>query len=236
MNMRSRASASTRTKVAIASAVLLGLLGGIAIYRSLLAPTGHSEKPPSADAPGTDAPRATVRDPPRSGPTVNPSTAPRATNDVSASRSTPAHSPDPARSRLDDPSTAVELHNPPRRPGPFGIRGIPSGPLAPGLSAVLDLVLTNPNAFSITVRSLTVRVRSIRAPSADPGHACSNLDFSVSQFSGRGLRLRPASKTSLGRLGIARARWPRVTMPDRAVNQDGCKGASLTLDYRGVGR
>jgi hypothetical protein len=138
--------------------------------------------------------------------------------------------------RSDDRSTAVELRNPPPRRGLFGISGIPSGPLAPGLSAVLDLVLVNPNAFPITVRSLTVRVRTISAPRADPGHSCNSQDFTVAQFSGGGLRVHATSTTSLARLGVARARWPRVSMPDRAVNQDGCKGASLTLDYRGVSR
>jgi hypothetical protein len=238
MSMRSRPSASKRTKVAIALAALLGLLGGIAIYRSQSAAPGKSAAP-LADTPGAGDGRAGVPDASRAAPAVRTTIVPRAANGANganASVTTPTLSSKGDRSRSDDPSTRVELVSSPPRRGLFGISGIPSGQLAPGLSAVLDLVLINPNAFPITVRNLSVRVRTISAPRADPGHSCSSRDFTVAQFSGGGLRLRRASTTSLGRLGVARARWPRVGMPDRAVNQDGCKGASLTLDYRGVGR
>jgi hypothetical protein len=235
MSMRSRPSASKRTKVAIALVALLGLLGGIAIYRSQSAAPGKSAAP-LADTPGAGDGRAGVRDASRAAPAVRRTIVPRAANGADASVTTPTLSSKGDRSRSDDPSTRVELVSSPPRRGLFGISGIPSGQLAPGLSAVLDLVLINPNAFPITVQNLSVRVRTISAPRADPGHSCSSRDFTVAQFSGGGLRLRRASTTSLGRLGVARARWPRVGMPDRAVNQDGCKGASLTLDYRGVSR
>jgi hypothetical protein len=236
MNRRSRPRASKRTKVAIALAALLGLLGGIAIYRSQLAAPGKPAVPPSARTPGTGDGRPSVPDASRAAPAVSTTLAPRAANDARFSATTLTRSSVPVRLRSDDRSTVVELRNPSPRRGLLGISGIPSGPLAPGRAAVLDLVLVNPNAFPITVRSLSVRVRKISAPRADPGHSCSSRDFTVAQFAGGGLRVHATSTTSLARLGVARARWPRVSMPDRAVNQDGCKGASLTLDYRGVSR
>lgn len=227
MSRRPRLSAGKRTKVAIAVAALVGLLGGIAIYRSQLAPPAQ---PPVADTPGAGE----TRSPAAAGRAERPPLA-GIGSDASVT-TTPRRSSESVGVRSREPSTTVESHNRPPRRGPFGIRAIPSGPLAPGLSASLDLVLTNPNAFAITVRGLTVRVKSVSAPRADPGHSCGTRDFTVTQFSGGGLPLRAASTTSLGRMGIARARWPRLAMPDLAVNQDGCKGASLTLDYRGVSR
>jgi hypothetical protein len=161
---------------------------------------------------------------------------PLAGTPTSASLTTVRLTSEPARPRSDEPSPAVELLNAPPRRGLVRISGIPSGRLTPGLSAFLDLVLTNPNAFPVTVRSLIVQVQTISAPRANLALPCSAQDFTVAQFSGGGLRLRAASTTSLGHLGVAQTLWPRVSMADRTVDQDGCKGASLTLDYRGVGR
>jgi hypothetical protein len=191
----------------IALATLVALLGGIAIHHSQSPPSAQSVTPPGAGTPGTGASVTTV--------TLTSGS---------------------VRSRSDEPSTAVELRNAPARRGLLRISGIPSGRLAPGLSAFLDLVLTNPNAFPITVRRLMVRVRTISAPRGSLALSCSSRDFTVAQFSGGGLRLRAASTTSLGHLGVAQALWPRVSMPNRTLDQDGCKGASLTLDYRGVAR
>lgn len=141
--------------------------------------------------------------------------------------------------RLDyrrEPSEPSELRVSRARSRLFRIGGRLSGQLAPGVSVPLDLVLSNPHAYPVFVMSLTVRVRRIRAPRADAGHRCTVRDFAVARFSGRPFKLRPASSARLKRLGIARWRWPRVRMRDRPVNQDGCKGASLRLEYRGTGR
>jgi hypothetical protein len=46
----------------------------------------------------------------------------------------------------------------------------------------------------------------------------------------------PGSSTmTLAQLGVAATRWPQMRFPDRSVNQDGCKGATLTLAYAGSG-
>jgi hypothetical protein len=207
---------------------LVGLLGAVAVDRSQrAAPAASPHAPGAVQTPSSahSAPSAAAPGPPA---------APRAASVVVPSATTPPRTS--GRSRPGTPSPAVELLVPPRAHGRFGIRGIVSGELAPGLSAPVDLVLTNPNPFAITVGRLTARVRSIRAPGADPAHPCTARDFTVAQFSGSAWRISPASKSSLSRLGVAQDRWPRVSMPDRRVNQDGCKDASLTLDIRGAGR
>ncbi len=106
--------------------------------------------------------------------------------------------------------------------------------LAPGASVPLDLGLTNRHGGPVEVARLTVGVARVRSVQADAAHPCTVGDFGVIQFSGAyGFRL-PASRTrTLAALGIPAARWPRVTMLDRPVNQDGCKRASLTLTFTG---
>jgi hypothetical protein len=116
----------------------------------------------------------------------------------------------------------------------FMIRGTAAGLLAPGVGAPIDLRLTNPHRFAISVRRITVSIGSVRAPQATPARPCSRADFSVVQASrvaGKGV---PAARTrSLSALRIPRDSWPRVAMIDRTVNQDGCKRASVTLRYSG---
>jgi hypothetical protein len=40
---------------------------------------------------------------------------------------------------------------------------------------------------------------------------------------------------TLAKLGVAATRWPQMRSPNRSVNQDGCKAATLTLVYAGSG-
>ena len=45
----------------------------------------------------------------------------------------------------------------------------------------------------------------------------------------------PANSTkSLSDLGLAKAKWPTVSMLETNANQDGCKGAKLTFAFTGV--
>jgi hypothetical protein len=77
-------------------------------------------------------------------------------------------------------------------------------------------------------------VSNVTAPGQDAAHPCTAEDFSVQQFSGPyGFQLPESSNNTLASLGIPESQWPRVAMVDRPVNQDGCKGASLTLDFAG---
>ena len=118
----------------------------------------------------------------------------------------------------------------------FTIKGDAARLISPGVMAPLDLSLTNPNNVSMSVAGLIVTVQRVSAPNADAAHPCTVGDFTVNQVS-RGLKVTVAARgtSALSSLGVARASLPAVGMLKRSVNQDGCKGASLTLGYAASG-
>lgn len=114
----------------------------------------------------------------------------------------------------------------------FSITGSPDGPLSPGTARAVDLTFSNPHADAITVTSLSVSVTATDRPTACPV----SPNFTVTQFGPpyTGLVLPARGRTSLSALGIAEARWPRVAMVETGRNQDGCRGAALTLSFTGT--
>jgi hypothetical protein len=119
---------------------------------------------------------------------------------------------------------------------PFTIVGNATEPISPGASAPLDLKLTNSHESPLSVTDLAVRVQKVSAPNADDAHPCAIADFTVGQAS-RSIKISVAAgaTSTLSSLGFPRATWPHVGMLERSVNQDGCKGASLTLAYTASG-
>ncbi len=119
---------------------------------------------------------------------------------------------------------------------PFTISG-DVGDLQPGVLRALDLRLTNPNPLTLTVTLLTVSLERVSAPNATPSLPCTLADFALQQLSGRyPLAVPAASSTSLGALGLPSAEWPQVAIIDRTTNQDGCRGATVTLGYAAAAR
>jgi hypothetical protein len=118
----------------------------------------------------------------------------------------------------------------------FTIGGSLSGLFYPGLSQPLNLSLTNPNSFDLSITNLTVSVQVVSAPNANATHPCSAADYTVQQFSAYPIRLLTSRTRTLSELGYTSAQWPQVTMLDTTSNQDGCKGASLKLTYTGTAR
>ena len=114
----------------------------------------------------------------------------------------------------------------------FGITGDATG-LAPGTGVPLDLRLTNPDRSAIDVTGVRVTIREVvRAPGATM--PCTVADYRLTQYSGRyPLTVPGHSSRSMSALGVPVPARPRLTMIDRPVNQDGCKGARLVLDYTG---
>ena len=49
------------------------------------------------------------------------------------------------------------------------------------------------------------------------------------------LTLPPGRTSSLSDLSLPSGQWPQVGLLNTSVNQDGCKGATLTLDFTGSG-
>jgi hypothetical protein len=118
-------------------------------------------------------------------------------------------------------------------PANFTISGTVSGQLYPGAPAKpLNLTLSNPNSSSLTVTSLAVSPQSVSAPAATSVHPCTVSDFGGTAYSGSGFTLPPGTNT-LQQLGVPQAQWPTVSMPDTHLNQDGCKGATVTFSYQG---
>jgi hypothetical protein len=119
---------------------------------------------------------------------------------------------------------------------PVRIDGNVVEPISPGLMVPLDLTFTNPHDAAISITDLTVAVHDVDAPNSTDTHTCPIGDFTVDQApSDLRVTLAARATNSLSGLGLPSATWPRMGMLNRPVNQDGCKGASLTLAYTASG-
>lgn len=117
---------------------------------------------------------------------------------------------------------------------PFTISGSVTG-LAPGVSQPLNLTLSNPNKKPLSVTNLGVSITQVTR-AAGATLPCGTADYAVTQYAGGYPLIIPANGTvSLAGLGVPSPARPQVTMLDRPLNQDGCKGARLTLAYTGAG-
>jgi len=125
---------------------------------------------------------------------------------------------------------------------PYTIAGSITTPLYPGgAPSPINLSFLNPNpgnggsgAIGVQVSSLTATVSAVSAPSATSELPCTVSDFAVTQFSGTYPFVIPQGKSSLRSLGFAQGTWPAVRLVDRPVNQNGCRGATLTIAYSGA--
>jgi len=118
----------------------------------------------------------------------------------------------------------------------FRIGGDAIVPLAPGTAAAIDVKVSNPYHDPLRVTRLRVWVHAVQAPNADEDHPCSRRDFAVRQVAPSfAVTVAGRATRSLSRLGVPQRSWPHLRMVDRRTNQDGCKGAALTLLYRGSG-
>ncbi len=133
-----------------------------------------------------------------------------------------------------DPSWASrvpQLH----RGAKVRVTGAAQGQLRPGASAPVALSLRNPNSHRIQMRRVRVKITGIVAPQADAAHPCTKADYAVRQMPRQTLRLPARRSVDLAALGLPVASWPQLTMLNRPVNQDGCKGAQLTLRFKARG-
>lgn len=119
----------------------------------------------------------------------------------------------------------------------FVITGDLTQPIVPGSITPLDLTFNNPHQAAMTVVSIEVSIGSVSAPNATASLPCTLDDFTVEQVRTNLEFVVAANSTvSLDDLSIPVESWPAVGMLNKASNQDGCKGASLTLAYTAVGR
>jgi hypothetical protein len=113
------------------------------------------------------------------------------------------------------------------------ISGTTKRELRPGASSRINLEFANKGSEAVILRHVRITITGIKAPQADTDHPCAGADFRVVPMRAETFLLPGDGLTSLASLGVPASQWPRITMLNRPVNQDGCKGARLTLDYVG---
>lgn len=124
-----------------------------------------------------------------------------------------------------------------RRSLTFTISGAASRLLEPGLASTIELEFHNPYTFPMLVSKVRVSVHSVTAPNADASHPCTYADFRILQSSRTFHVTIPGSSiSSLGQLQVPRGSWPAVAMVNSDTNQDGCKEATVALDFAGQGK
>ncbi|MCO4238046.1 hypothetical protein [Pseudarthrobacter raffinosi] len=119
----------------------------------------------------------------------------------------------------------------------FSISGNLGEPLTPGAKIALNLSFSNPNNKSLALSSLSVTIAGITRTRAAvaAGLPCTTADYAVTNYSGAYPLTVPVGSKSLQELNQDSAQWPQIAMLDTALNQDGCKGATLQLSYSGAG-
>jgi hypothetical protein len=123
-----------------------------------------------------------------------------------------------------------------RRTVAFDLSGHATEAISPGVSAPIDLTLTNPHPVALTVNGLRVTIVIVSAPNAAGSLPCSAGDFEIVQADrGLSIVIEAGGTTSLGDSTLPAEAWPRVGMRNLSANQDGCKGALLTLEYSAKG-
>jgi hypothetical protein len=115
------------------------------------------------------------------------------------------------------------------------VAGAAQGQLRPGTSAPVALTFQNPNSHRVRMMKVRVRIVKIVAPNADAAHPCTTADYSVRQMPRALLRVPARRSMDLVAMGLPTEAWPRLTMLNRPLNQDGCKGAQLTLRFKARG-
>jgi hypothetical protein len=120
----------------------------------------------------------------------------------------------------------------------FTLTGELTTVISPGVYAPLDLSITNPNEHDLAVTDIVVTVDSVVAPRATDELPCTVEDFDVKQVSSRlEVPVEAGITATLAELGVPSTGLPQVGMLLLdSRNQDGCKGASLTLAFTAVGR
>jgi hypothetical protein len=116
------------------------------------------------------------------------------------------------------------------------VTGEAQGQLRPGNSAPVLLRFQNPNKHKVQMGRVRVKIAGIVAPNADAAHPCTTADFAIRQMARKTVVRLPARRsTDLAAVHVPMSAWPTLTMLDRPLNQDGCKGAELRLKFKARG-
>ena len=124
-----------------------------------------------------------------------------------------------------------------RGDGKFTVAGGVTQPMSPGIDVPIVLRIVNPYDFDLAVTRLVVSVASVEAPAADLSHTCTIDDFVVVQLPPQAaVSIAPHDSTMVDSTNGPGASRPTISLLNRAVNQDGCKGAEVALRYSAEGR
>jgi len=116
--------------------------------------------------------------------------------------------------------------------GGIQITGNVQVPLSPGVVSPVTIRINNPNPRTVSMQRVRVNIAGISAPNADAAHRCTRVDFEIHQMPRLALRVPAGRVTDLAGLGLPVASWPTLAMRNLPSNQDGCKGAIVTLRFR----
>jgi hypothetical protein len=131
----------------------------------------------------------------------------------------------------DSPRAAQVEHH---RLAKVRVTGVVDGKLTPGISVPVLVTIRNPNHRPVRMNRIRVKIVSVRT-SQTAAQPCTKADFRVRQMPRRVLRLPAGRTTDLAGLGVPAVSWPRLTMLNRPVNQDGCKDAVVRLRFKARG-
>jgi len=125
----------------------------------------------------------------------------------------------------------------------YTISGKVSGLHPTGSATPIDVTFDNPNhgnggtgVNGVRLATLTVAITTINTPNRSASRPCGTSDFVVLPYSGAPFYI-PQGSSSLSTLipPIPPDRWPSIRLIDApTANQDGCKGATVTLSYTGA--
>ena len=117
----------------------------------------------------------------------------------------------------------------------FMIAGEVSQQLVPGRVVRVNLRLTNTTRVDLAVTRLAVKVTKVTK--GGRASTCLPSDFVVRPATfATALPLDARTDGSLRGLGVHHSRWPRIGLLNLPVNQDDCKGVTLTLSFVGSAR
>jgi hypothetical protein len=118
----------------------------------------------------------------------------------------------------------------------FSLSGDITQPLYPGASVPVNVTITNPYSFAISVTSISVLPKAATTKNGQPNQSCDgSVNLSLThQFTGSPVTVAAGATRSLSQLGVVSTAWPLLTMPNLPVNQDACKATTFAFDYTGT--
>jgi hypothetical protein len=116
----------------------------------------------------------------------------------------------------------------------FGIDGGTSSALHPGSTVPINVRISNPHFYPITVSDLTVRIASITPE--HKGATCRVSNYTVTQARHFSARIPALSSVGIRTILSNSSEWPSLHLTADLTKIDGgCQGATINLAYSAAG-